>query len=36
MPYMNVTEVESALIALASTYSSFCELITLPNQTIEG
>ena len=36
MPYMNVTEVESALIALASTYSSFCELITLPNLTIEG
>jgi murein tripeptide amidase MpaA len=36
MPYMNVTEVESALVALASTYSSFCELITLPNQTIEG
>src|SRR5260221_6423672 len=36
MPYMNVTEVESALVALASTYSSFCELIPLPNQTIEG
>lgn len=36
MPYMNVTEVESALIALASTYPSICELITLPNLTIEG
>src|SRR3954467_14844532 len=34
--YMNVTEVESALVALASTYPAFCELITLPNQTVEG
>jgi murein tripeptide amidase MpaA len=36
MPYMNVIEVESALMALSSTYSSLCELITLPNPTIEG
>ena len=32
----NVTEVESALIALASAHSSICELITLPNPTVEG
>lgn len=36
MSYMNVTEVESALIALAAAYPSVCELITLPNLTIEG
>jgi murein tripeptide amidase MpaA len=36
MPYMNVTEVESALIALAAAHPSICELITLPNLTIEG
>ena len=36
MPYMNITEVESALIALSATYPSICELITLPNPTIEG
>ena len=34
--YLNVTEVESALIALASAHSSICELITLPNPTVEG
>lgn len=34
--YMNVTEVQSAMIALASNYPSICELITLPNNTIEG
>ena len=33
MPYMNVTEVESALIALASAHPTLCELITLPNLT---
>jgi murein tripeptide amidase MpaA len=33
---MNVTEVESALIGLAAAHPSICELITLPNQTIEG
>ncbi len=36
MPYMNVTEVESALIALSAAHPSTCELITLPNRTIEG
>jgi murein tripeptide amidase MpaA len=33
---MNVTEVESALIALAAAHPTMCELITLPNATIEG
>lgn len=33
---MSVTEVESALIALAATYPAICELITLPNPTFEG
>ena len=36
MPYMNVTEVESALIGLAAAHPSLCELITLPNTTVEG
>jgi murein tripeptide amidase MpaA len=36
MPYMNVTEVESALIGLSAAHPSLCELITLPNLTIEG
>jgi murein tripeptide amidase MpaA len=36
MPYMNVTEVESALIALSTAHPSICELITLPNLTVEG
>jgi Zinc carboxypeptidase len=36
MPYMNVTEVESGLIALAAAHPTICELITLPNLTIEG
>jgi murein tripeptide amidase MpaA len=36
MAYMNVTEVESALIALSAAHPSICELITLPNLTIEG
>jgi Zinc carboxypeptidase len=36
MPYMNVTEVESALIALAAAHPTICELITLPNLTVEG
>jgi len=36
MPYMNVTEVESALSALAAAHPTICELITLPNLTIEG
>ena len=36
MPYMNVTEVESALIGLAAAYPAICELITLPHATVEG
>src|SRR3974390_610142 len=36
MPYMNITEVESALLALAAAHPSICELITLPNLSIEG
>lgn len=36
MPYMNVTEIQSALQGLASTYPGTCELITLPNLTHEN
>ncbi len=36
MPYLNVTEVESAIQALAAAYPGTCELITLPNQTHEN
>jgi carboxypeptidase T len=37
MPYLNVTEVESALsVATAAPYSGFTQLITLPNLTWEG
>lgn len=36
MPYLNVTEVESAIQALSATYPSLCETITLPNTTHEG
>src|SRR5947209_11963638 len=36
MAYMNVTEVESAITALASANPGLCELITLPNTTHEG
>jgi murein tripeptide amidase MpaA len=36
MPYMNVTEVESALIGLAAAYPALCELVTLPNLSVEG
>jgi murein tripeptide amidase MpaA len=36
MPYMNVTEVESALTALAAGHPTICELITLPHATVEG
>jgi len=36
MTYMNVTEVESALVALAAAHPTICELITLPNLTPEG
>ena len=36
MPYLNVGEVESALLGLAATYPAICELVTLPNLSIEG
>src|SRR4051812_13961354 len=36
MPYMNVIEVESALIGLAAAYPALCELVTLPNLSVEG
>ena len=37
MPYLNVTEVESALaVAAAAPNASFSQLITLPNQTWEN
>lgn len=36
MAYLNTTEVESALIALAAAHPSICELITLPHTTAEG
>lgn len=36
MPYMNITEVDSALTALSTTYPGTCELITLPNNSHEG
>jgi hypothetical protein len=36
MSYLNITEVESALVGLAAAYPSICELITLPNASIEG
>jgi hypothetical protein len=34
--YMNVDEVESALVSLAGAHPSICELIQLPHQTVEG
>ncbi len=34
--YLNVDEVETAVQNLATTYSSICTLITLPNKTFEG
>ena len=36
MTYLNVDEVESALIALAAAHPALCELITLPEKTAEG
>jgi hypothetical protein len=36
MPYMNVTEVESALKGLSTAYPSICELIKLPHVTAEN
>jgi murein tripeptide amidase MpaA len=34
--YMTVTEVESALIAINAAHPTLCQLITLPNPSIEG
>jgi murein tripeptide amidase MpaA len=36
MKYLNVQEIESALINLTSAYPNLCELITLPLRTHEG
>lgn len=36
MPYLNVTEVESAIEALSVDFPDLCTLITLPNTTHEG
>lgn len=36
MAYLNVTAVESAILALSTTYPGLCEIITLPNTTHEG
>jgi murein tripeptide amidase MpaA len=35
MPYLNVAEVDTAVVNLASA-SALCQLITLPNTTVEG
>lgn len=36
MAYLNITEVESAITALAAAYPSLCERIALPESSIEG
>lgn len=36
MAYLNITEVESAIAGLASAYPGKCELITLPETSVEG
>ncbi|MGW3180861.1 M14 family metallopeptidase [Kitasatospora sp. NPDC001119] len=36
MPYLNITEVESAVASLASAYPGTSELLTLPEPSIEG
>jgi murein tripeptide amidase MpaA len=36
MPYLSVDAVESAIATLAATYPNHCQLIKLPNRTIEG
>ncbi len=36
MPYLNITEVESAIAALSAAYPGTCELIALPNASHEG
>lgn len=33
--YLNVDEIETAIVNLATAYPSLCQLITLPNQTVE-
>src|SRR6188472_2581086 len=34
--YLNVTEVDSALLGLANAYPEWCSMITLPHATKEG
>ncbi|WEB38462.1 M14 family metallopeptidase [Streptomyces yunnanensis] len=36
MPYLNTTEVDSALVNLSRAYPALCELIDLPEPSIEG
>ncbi|MFI8461430.1 M14 family metallopeptidase [Kitasatospora sp. NPDC085464] len=36
MPYLNITEVESAVTSLATAYPGLAELITLPEPSFEG
>ena len=36
MTYLNVAEVETAVVNLGSAHPSLCQLITLPNTTVEG
>ena len=36
MSYLNVDEVDTAVVNLASAHPALCQLVTLPNQTIEG
>ena len=36
MPYLNVAEVETAVVNLALAHPALCQLITLPNPTVEG
>ena len=36
MTFLNVVEIESAVIGLAGTYPSISQLITLPFFTVEG
>src|SRR5574341_371212 len=36
MSYLNIAEVETAVVNLASAHPALCQLITLPNTTVEG
>ena len=36
MSYLNITEVDSALLGLANAYPEPCSIITLPNTTAES